>query len=418
MILQNLSCIKKKPNQPLEQHLKRFDELISQHTSSTNKAIEPMYKNTFLLTSLSDCPEYKQTITSLMTTTTELNYETIIQKLKVTEEQLSRERKDNKNQAFMISQNDQRETMMMIILDIHSMIYFIRNKHEVFQKFKEYKTLIENQTNFRIKNLMSDNGGEYKNRNFEDYCKENGILQNFAVAYNPQSNGVAERLNRTLLNMTRAQLIEAYLNPVFWAEAIMTSNYIKNRLPTKITGMSPYQKLFNKIPSANHLKVFGCVVFANIDNKTNINKLDSRAQPYLFMGYNRPSCGYRLFDFRVNACINARNCTFLDDKFCIDINDKNILRYCINLRNKLVLDSLDENNKIEKETENGRLHIQGGTNNSPLDDTSRNRFIRANNQEEEEEENIQSNIEIFIPSDNRVTEANRRENTNIEANRR
>ena len=110
MILQNLSCIKKKPNQPLEQHLKRFDELISQHTSSTNKAIEPMYKNTFLLTSLSDCPEYKQTITSLMTTTTELNYETIIQKLKVTEEQLSRERKDNKNQAFMISQNDQRET--------------------------------------------------------------------------------------------------------------------------------------------------------------------------------------------------------------------------------------------------------------------------------------------------------------------
>ena len=107
MILQTLSNIKKKQNQTLDQHLKRFDELISQYSASTSKPIENVYKNTFLLTSLSDSPEYKQTITALMTATIEITYETIVQKLKITEEQISREKKETKNQAFNVQEANQ-----------------------------------------------------------------------------------------------------------------------------------------------------------------------------------------------------------------------------------------------------------------------------------------------------------------------
>ena len=54
-------------------------------------------------------------------------------------------------------------------------IYFLQNKSEVFAKFKEFKALVENKSEKKIKVLRTDNGGEFCGNEFEDFCKKCGI---------------------------------------------------------------------------------------------------------------------------------------------------------------------------------------------------------------------------------------------------
>ena len=74
---------------------------------------------------------------------------------------------------------------------IKTWIHFLKNKSEVFKKFKEFKSLIENQSEKRIKTLRSDNGGEYTSKEFQAFYKEERIKRDVSTRYNPQQNGVA-----------------------------------------------------------------------------------------------------------------------------------------------------------------------------------------------------------------------------------
>ena len=70
-------------------------------------------------------------------------------------------------------------------------IQFLKNKSKLFGKFKEFKPLIENHSEKRIKTLRSDNGGEYTSKEFEAFCKEARIKRELTTPYNPQQNGIA-----------------------------------------------------------------------------------------------------------------------------------------------------------------------------------------------------------------------------------
>lgn len=72
-------------------------------------------------------------------------------------------------------------------------VWFLRNKSDVFNAFKEYKVMVENSGGKRVKLLQSDNGKEYLNKQFEDFLKENGIQRRLTIAYNPEQNGTAEK---------------------------------------------------------------------------------------------------------------------------------------------------------------------------------------------------------------------------------
>ena len=85
-------------------------------------------------------------------------------------------------------------------------IYFLKSKDEVFSKFKEFKSLIENHPERKIKTFRSDNGGEFTSEEFKDLCKELGIKRELTTPYNPQHNGVAERKNRMIMEAARAML--------------------------------------------------------------------------------------------------------------------------------------------------------------------------------------------------------------------
>ena len=91
--------------------------------------------------------------------------------------------------------------------------------------------LIETQTGHKIKWLRFGNGGEHKSNPFLKVCQDEGIVRHFTVKGTPQQNGVAERMNRTLLEKVRCMLSQAKLGREFWAEAITYASHIINRLP-------------------------------------------------------------------------------------------------------------------------------------------------------------------------------------------
>ncbi|KAE9311817.1 hypothetical protein PF008_g20107 [Phytophthora fragariae] len=88
----------------------------------------------------------------------------------------------------------------------HVTVYFMKKKAEVLEKFKMFKAGMENATGRKIKRIRSDNGGEYTGRLFKEYLSKQGIRHEKTVPYTPQQNGLAERMNRSLVGMARCML--------------------------------------------------------------------------------------------------------------------------------------------------------------------------------------------------------------------
>ena len=114
---------------------------------------------------------------------------------------------------------------------------------------------------------------------------------------------VTERMNRALVEMVRSMLSDSSLPKKFWAEALATAGYIRNRSPTAaIEGMTPYEALNGEKPHVRHFTVFGCDAYAHVP-KDERGKLDSKAQKCIFLGYGTKAKGYRLY--------NDKNCKIL-----------------------------------------------------------------------------------------------------------
>eukprot|EP00253_Pinus_taeda_P026021 PITA_26021 len=92
--------------------------------------------------------------------------------------------------------------------------------------------MVEKRTGKSIKRLRTDNGGEFTSVEFEQYCKDEGIVRHKIVVYTPQQNGVAECMNRTLMERARSMINNANLQKELWAEAVSTACYLVNRSPS------------------------------------------------------------------------------------------------------------------------------------------------------------------------------------------
>ncbi|GBN44324.1 Retrovirus-related Pol polyprotein from transposon TNT 1-94, partial [Araneus ventricosus] len=162
-----------------------------------------------------------------------------------------------------------------------------------------------------LKVLRSDNGGEYIGKEIEDFLKEQGIVHQLTVPYSPQQNGVSERKNRTLIEMTRCLLSEANLPQRFWAEAAMTATYLQNRLPTKPKRKTPYELWTNRKPNLSRIRVFGCKAYAYIQKQKRV-KLDCKAVEGIFLGYDYRSKGYRIY-LGDNKIMISRTVKFIEN---------------------------------------------------------------------------------------------------------
>ena len=200
-------------------------------------------------------------------------------------------------------------------LSRYTYVYFIKHKHEVLEKFKEFVSLISNITDNTIKVLRSDNGGEYCSKAFEAYLKEHGISHQLTVPYNPAQNGVAERMNRTIVESARSMLSHSNLSNEFWAEAINTSVYLRNRCPSvALSDVTPYECLFNEKPDVSNLRIFGCMAYVHIP-ECQRKKLDAKSRKLIFVGYPEGVKGYKLYNPESCSFVRSRDVIFSERKF-------------------------------------------------------------------------------------------------------
>ena len=94
-------------------------------------------------------------------------------------------------------------------------VYILRTKDQVFQVFPKFHALIERETGRKLERLRTDNGGEYTSREFEEYCSNHGIRHEKTVPGTPQHNGVAERMNGTIVEKVRSMLRMSKLPKTF-----------------------------------------------------------------------------------------------------------------------------------------------------------------------------------------------------------
>ena len=120
-------------------------------------------------------------------------------------------------------------------------VYLMQRKSETFGKFKEFLAEAERQLGKSLLCLRSDRGGEYLDTEFKDHLIEHGIVSHLTVPGMPQQNSVAERRNRTTLDMVRSMMSHSSLPLSFWGYALQTAVYILNVVPSKSIQHTPLE---------------------------------------------------------------------------------------------------------------------------------------------------------------------------------
>jgi transposase InsO family protein len=104
----------------------------------------------------------------------------------------------------------------------------------------EVLTMWERQTGRKVLCIRSDQGTEFQGE-FAVWCKRNGVRRQYSAVYKPQQNGRAERMNRTVLEMARALLMQRECAVKYWPLAMQAVAYVRNRVPA---GEKPYRNLY------------------------------------------------------------------------------------------------------------------------------------------------------------------------------
>ena len=179
-----------------------------------------------------------------------------------------------------------------------SWIYLTRTRTELYERFQQWQVTAERQSNEKLQAIRCDNAGEYKAL-AKTLEQDDGVAVEFTTSYTPEQNGVAERLNRTLTTKIRAMLTEAGLPQWLWGEAAYTACYLHNRTPRYYPGYhvaTPKEMWTGKKPDLGHLRVFGCVAYAQLAREQRHNKLDSTSIRGIFVGYTLTTHQYRVYN--------------------------------------------------------------------------------------------------------------------------
>ncbi|KAF5374058.1 hypothetical protein D9757_010721 [Collybiopsis confluens] len=192
-----------------------------------------------------------------------------------------------------------------------TVIYFMKQKLEVEEKIKAYVEYIKTQTGKRCKAFRFDNGGEYISAEVKRYLSGKGIHSEYTAAYSPQQNGVAERLNRTLIEHARAMLAEHDLPLFLWPEAVAYAVYLKNRSPTRALDrdITPDEAFWKKKPDVSTLREFGSPCWVLRQDGKN-QKLTSKSRPFHFTGLSDESRAWRYFNPESRKIQTSRNVIF------------------------------------------------------------------------------------------------------------
>jgi transposase InsO family protein len=93
-------------------------------------------------------------------------------------------------------------------------------KHDIFSCFKDFYLLILDQFSAHIKIFRFDNDTEYMSKDMSKYLHSNGIMHQTSCVGTPQQNGISERKNRDLLEITRAIMLQMNVPKHFWSRCL------------------------------------------------------------------------------------------------------------------------------------------------------------------------------------------------------
>jgi transposase InsO family protein len=173
-----------------------------------------------------------------------------------------------------------RSKYCLVIVDDYSRftwVFFLQEKSQTQETLKRFLRRAQNEFGLTIKKIRSDNGTEFKNSQIEGFLEEEGIKHEVCSPYTPQQNGVVERKNITLLDMSWTMLDEYKTPGRFWAEAINTAYYSINRLYLhRILKKTSYELLTSKKPNVFILEFLGANVLFLLREVETLNLLSKQ----------------------------------------------------------------------------------------------------------------------------------------------
>jgi len=185
----------------------------------------------------------------------------------------------------------------------------VKTKDEACTRLQNYLTYIERQFGFKPKSVCFDQGKEFLNQKFIDWCADKGIRIETTAPYSPSQNGVAERFNHTIVELARAMIIARDVPKNLWHEAINYATYVRDKSFTRaIKGKTPDEGFTGQKPNVSHLQEFGSPVW--VLNESYRSKLDPKSQKMLFVGFLEGPRAIKYYNARTKHIGTTRNYYF------------------------------------------------------------------------------------------------------------
>ncbi|PLW38664.1 hypothetical protein PCANC_16015 [Puccinia coronata f. sp. avenae] len=195
-------------------------------------------------------------------------------------------------------------------------ITLLKKKSDATSAILDFQLFFEQQTGFPMRRLVLDGGGEFCNRTLLDYLKDSGIQHNVAPPYTPQHNGVAERANKTIINMARCMMVQSNLAKEWWGEAVRTVAATTNCLPSlSRSKISPLEQLFKKQPNFRFFRPFGCKAWIVKPNHARASKFDTIAWDGILLGYSNDYSCYRIVKLDTMTLVDVKHAWFDESTF-------------------------------------------------------------------------------------------------------
>jgi transposase InsO family protein len=190
-------------------------------------------------------------------------------------------------------------------------VHFLKRKDEAAMQIKNYLTYLKTQGK-PPKAIRIDRGSEFLNQPLKSWFNENGLEFQTTAPYSPSQNGVAERMNRTLVELGRAMMKGQNLPEFLWEYAIANAAYLRNRsYTTFLKSKTPYQMWYNIKPNIEHLREFGAPVWVMLQGQNKPRKMLPKSQRRAYVGYDDGSKSIKYYNAETRKVLNSRNYRFL-----------------------------------------------------------------------------------------------------------
>jgi len=192
-------------------------------------------------------------------------------------------------------------------------VVLLQKKSDLLSEYKKWLTKAQLHTGTKIKILRSDNGGEYVSNAFKALYDENGTTHQTTMPDTPQQNGVAERLNRVLVEMARTMMRHKDVDQDLWADAITMAVYIKNRATSRAfpVGKTPFELWTGNKPNVSHMRVFGSTCWVVLHKSHIDGTFGDKAAKAVFLGNPDGSKAYK-FIFDDGKVVKTRSVVFAE----------------------------------------------------------------------------------------------------------